>query len=252
MQFASPYVATRQMPSVMPLLGVSLLPALLVLAMVCFSLSREEQLVRLPTGTLPRPPAVRATPQIAVRLSRQGAVTLAGQAIADDGLAAAWQRERGALRLLDFEPSAATVVVRADPDVPTDKVQRLMEKAQEAGFSQFVLRGAEDPRPKTAANDARPADFHQLPAVQIRLRADAAGHLASIAFNGRPVKDVADLPAEIRAFLGPAAGEATVEAQLDCDGPLRYEHTQQIITALSACPAADGRTMVPLVLYSAT
>ena len=98
-----------------------------------------------------------------------------------------------------------------------------------------------------AANDAGPADFHQLPAVQIRLRADAAGRLASIAFNGRPVKDVADLRAQIRAFLGPAAADATVEAELDCDGHLRYEHTQQIIAAISACPAADGRTMVPLV-----
>ena len=96
------------------------------------------------------------------------------------------------------------------------------------------------------ANDAGPADFHQLPAIQIRLRADAAGRLASIALNGRPVRDVADLRTQIRAFLGPAA-DATVEAELDCDGHLRYEHTQQIITAISAYPAGDGRTMVPLV-----
>jgi hypothetical protein len=34
---------------------------------------------------------------------------------------------------------------------------------------------------------------------------------------------------------------------LDCDGHLRYEHAQQIIAAISACHAADGRTMVPLV-----
>ncbi len=98
-----------------------------------------------------------------------------------------------------------------------------------------------------AATEIGPADFHQLPAIQIRLRADAAGRLASIACNGRPVKNVEDLRAEIRAFLGPEAADATVEAELDCDGHLRYEHTQQIITAISACQAADGRTMVPLV-----
>ena len=44
MRFASPPAAVR-LPSVLPLLGVSLLPALLVLAMVCFALSREEQSV---------------------------------------------------------------------------------------------------------------------------------------------------------------------------------------------------------------
>ena len=300
------------MPSVLPLLGVSLLPALLVLAMACFSLSREEESVRLPTGTLPRPPMVRETPTIAVRLSRQGAVTLAGQAIADDDLAAAWQRERGALRLLGFEPSQATVVVRADRGRAHRQGPELIEEAQEAGshavraagcdacrsqdatrtetmkfaanqrhwwtrgaathehslegrwlpllglggllmaliFSAWRFGPAAEEVPgdaSAAANDAGPADFHQLPAIQIRLRADAAGRLASIACNGRPVKDVADLRAQIRAFLGPAAADATVEAELDCDGHLRYEHTQQIIAAISACPAADGRTMVPLV-----
>jgi hypothetical protein len=98
----------------------------------------------------------------------------------------------------------------------------------------------------SAASDAGPADFHQLPAIQFRLRADAAGRLAAMALNGRPVRDEADLQAQIRAFLGPAAG-ATVEAELDCDGNLRYAHTQQIITAISTCPAADDRTRVPLV-----
>ena len=213
------------------------------------------------------------------------------------------------MRLLGFEPSQATVVVRADPDVPTDKVQRLIERRKRPasrsacsgrGAAQHLAIGPQtmkftanqrrwwtrrrghehslegrwlpllglgglltalifsawrfDPAAEevpgdasAAANDAGPADFHQLPAVQIRLRADAAGRLASIAFNGRPVKDAADLRAQIRAFLGPAAADATVEAELDCDGHLRYEHTQQIITAISACPAADGRTMVPLV-----
>ncbi len=98
-----------------------------------------------------------------------------------------------------------------------------------------------------AAGDNAPADFHQLPTIRIRLRADAAGSLAAIACNGRSVNDVADLRAQIRAFLGPAAADATVEAELDCDGNLRYEETQQIIAAISACPAADGRTMLPLV-----
>lgn len=91
------------------------------------------------------------------------------------------------------------------------------------------------------------ADFHQLPAVHVRLRADAAGRLASIDFNGRPVKGADDLRGQIRMLLGTVAADATVEVELDCDGQLRYEHTQQIIAAISAYPAADGRTMVPLV-----
>ena len=45
------------------------------------------------------------------------------------------------------------VVVRADPDLPTDKVQQLIEKAQEAGFSRCVLRPAE---PSHSAQTVKP------------------------------------------------------------------------------------------------
>ncbi len=116
-------------------------------------------------------------------------------------------------------------------------------------FSTWRFDPAADNLPADAsavANEAGPADFHQLPAIRVRLRADAAGRLASIACNGRPARDVEDLRAQIRAFLGPATN-ATVEAELDCDGHLRYEHTQEVIAAISACPAADGQTTVPLV-----
>ena len=95
--------------------------------MVCFSLSREEEV---------GPPAHRHAAPAAdgPRNACDFGATVAArrrdpgrQRLPDDALAAAWQRERAALRLLGFEPSQATVVVRADPDVPTDKVQRLIE-----------------------------------------------------------------------------------------------------------------------------
>ncbi len=146
MQFIASHASNR-MPSVLPLLAVSLLPALLVLAIACFSLSREEDLVCLPTGILPRPPIVRQSPTIRVRLSRQGTVILAGQPTAEGALAAAWQREGVAMRSLGFEPSQATVVVRADPDLPTDKVQHVIETAQAAGFAQCVLQQPRGPKP---------------------------------------------------------------------------------------------------------
>jgi hypothetical protein len=96
--------------------------------------------------------------------------------------------------------------------------------------------------PETSA----PADFHQLPAVRIALRADAAGRLAAISFNGHLVRDPAELRAQLEAFRG-SAKDATLEAELDCDGKLRYEETQRTIAAISSCLAADGRTLVPLV-----
>jgi hypothetical protein len=117
-------------------------------------------------------------------------------------------------------------------------------------FSAWRFDPAAEESPRsipTVAGSAGPADFHQLPAIHIRLQANAAGQLVSIDFNGHHAVDVADLREQIRAFLGPTAANATVEAELDCDGALRYEHTQQVISAISAFPSADGRTMVPLV-----
>ena len=134
----------NRMPSVLPLLGVSLLGVLPVLVMACFALSREEQSVRLPTSTLPRPPVVRERPAISLRISQQGAVTVGGQTIADDDVAAAWQHECGALRLLGFRPSQATVVVRADPDVPIDRVQR-DRKSAGGRLHAMRMRPAESP-----------------------------------------------------------------------------------------------------------
>ena len=49
-----------------------------------------------------------------------------------------------------------------------------------------------------------------------------------------------------KPFAAPAK-DATIEAELDCDGNLRYEDTQRTIAAISSCLAHDGRTMLPLV-----
>jgi biopolymer transport protein ExbD len=142
MQFASAKVVART-PAILPLLGAALVPAMLVLAFECMSMNGAEEVSRLPAG-LAGPPVMVESPVISVRVSRNGAVMIAGQAVAADSLAAAWQRERAAVRLLEFEPSQATVVLRADPDVRTEVVQHLIEQAQQAGFQRCVLREAED------------------------------------------------------------------------------------------------------------
>ncbi len=141
MQFASPPSGNRTL-GVLPLLGISLLPTVLLLAVICVSLGGESQLIRLPRGTLARPPQTRDTPTISLQLSREGIVTVAGQATAPEALPAAWQREQAALRLLGCEPAQATVVIRADAEASTGQVQRLMETAQAAGFARCVLRPA--------------------------------------------------------------------------------------------------------------
>jgi biopolymer transport protein ExbD len=142
MRFAAPTIATRT-SIVLPFASAALVPAVLVLALVCTSLNRAEETVRLPV-VIARPPAVHESPSISVRLFRQGALTIAGQAVADTARVAAWQRESAAVRLLGFEPARATVAVYADPDVPTAMIQHLIEQAQQAGFQKCVMRGGSE------------------------------------------------------------------------------------------------------------
>ena len=142
MQFTSPAASSRL--TVLPLLGAALVPAVVVLALVCASLNRAEETVRLPAGAA-RPPAVLESPLISVRLSREGALGIAGQSVAAGAETAAWQREAAAVRLLGFEPSQATVIVHADPDTPTALVRHLIDAAEKAGFQKCALRGESEP-----------------------------------------------------------------------------------------------------------
>jgi hypothetical protein len=91
-----------------------------------------------------------------------------------------------------------------------------------------------------------PANVHQLPAVHIRLVADSAGHLSAIALNGRPIRDTAQLRDEIKTFRG-AMTDATVEAEVDCDGKLRYDDTRQVVAAISSYRTGNNGASVPLV-----
>jgi biopolymer transport protein ExbD len=123
---------------VLPILCAALVPVVVVLAMVCTSINRAEELVRLPEDVA-QPSAVRESPVISVRLSQQGALTIDGKPVTGD-VRAAWQRKSAAVRLLGFEPAEATVAVYAEADVPTYKVQQLIEQTQQAGFRKCVLR----------------------------------------------------------------------------------------------------------------
>src|SRR5689334_8526033 len=70
--------------SVLPLVGVAMVPAVVVLTLACVSFNRAEETVRLPAGIMAQPPVVGESPNISLRISREGSVTLAGQVVADN------------------------------------------------------------------------------------------------------------------------------------------------------------------------
>jgi len=101
----------------------------------------------------------------------------------------------------------------------------------------------------------RSQDSRQLPAIKVRLEANAEGQLSRILLNQRQVKDIDELRAELasiaRDFGGPDGQIREVE--LDCDYGLKYAFTLQAITAISAYAPVQGRppqTLVEHVKFS--
>lgn len=86
-----------------------------------------------------------------------------------------------------------------------------------------------------------------LPPIKIRLKADAAGRLASVQFNERdmPVAGaMKSLREEIIGLIGddrgPGSIQESAEVELDCDFQLRYEHVIDAVTAVSGYLDREG------------
>ncbi len=76
-----------------------------------------------------------------------------------------------------------------------------------------------------------------LPAVHVRLTADAQGRLAGISFENQPLASFAELNRRIVDFVGSDRGPQSIasqgEVELECDFRLHYSYTVDAITAVS-------------------
>jgi biopolymer transport protein ExbD len=88
----------------------------------------------------------------------------------------------------------------------------------------------------------------ELPAIKIRLQADARGELTGITMNQRTLSSADALRAEIQAILRSDGGVGSLpEIELDCDYNLKYQYTLGMVTALSGAPDGDARAKAKLV-----
>jgi biopolymer transport protein ExbD len=246
-----------------PVLAAVFLLIAAVLVAVAFCMSQTGA-----TGWLPAPPAV----VIAIEVTGQGAVMPGGVAVPWDVLRSSFQQQRDALRLSSVSAAAATVIVRAAGEMPTGRVQEVLEAGRTAGFQRFALKKAEgggpprgypaeggqvlglrswalDSAPRPKAQDPRPLppSIRQLPTIKIRLRAGADGSLADIRLNRRPLANLDELRSALRAILLgdddlPAPAGSGPQIELDCDYNLRYAETLRAIAAVCGDRTDDGRT----------
>ena len=141
MQFAK-QDAIRCDPELTPMVGVMVQVVIFLLLLLTFSLRAEDQSSRLAREPA-RPPATLRPATLFVRATSKGTVILGDAEVPSRGAEALLLRERDILRLEGLDPVRTPVVVQADGEVPTGRVQELIELAQKAGFEKCTLRGAE-------------------------------------------------------------------------------------------------------------
>ena len=105
-----------------------------------FSEAEQDQRVQLPTSQVAKPAENSDIEPLTLQLMNDGRVIYNGEAVALAALRDYLINEKDVMRAAGKEPSAATVVVRADGRSRTGDVQQIIRSCQEEGFTTFTLR----------------------------------------------------------------------------------------------------------------
>ena len=81
---------------------------------------------------------------ITLQLTNSGSIIYAGELVVVRDIGGYLEREKSVMLDAGKEPSAATVIVRADGRAKTGEVQDIIRICQEKGFERFALRAQYD------------------------------------------------------------------------------------------------------------
>ena len=105
-----------------------------------FTEAEQDQRIQLPTSQVAKPMENSDIDSLTLQLMEDGRVIYNGEPVALLALGDYLENEKAVMLAASKEPSAATVVVRADGRAKTGEVQQIIRSCQEKGFDKFVLR----------------------------------------------------------------------------------------------------------------
>jgi biopolymer transport protein ExbD len=109
-----------------------------------FSEAEQDDRIQLPLSQLAKPVERALESPITLQLTDKGSVIYAGELVSVGDIGTFLEREKTVMLDAGKEPSAATVIVRADGRSKTGEVQEIVRKCQEKGFERFALRAQYD------------------------------------------------------------------------------------------------------------
>jgi biopolymer transport protein ExbD len=128
-------------PDLTPMIDCTFQLVIFFLLTLNFSSDEQSELIRLPASELAKPTEGALETPVTLQILASGNVLFAGDEMAAGALKGPLRREHDAIGgVLGRSVRNATVVIRADRDVPAGKVQEIIRICQECNFERFVLR----------------------------------------------------------------------------------------------------------------
>jgi len=111
------------------------------MVLVNFSEADQNELIRLPSSELAKPPDAPLETPITLQVTDRGSVIFGADEVSIDALQPLLTREKQLLEARrDQSAQNATIIIRADRETKTGKVQEVIEICQKTGFDKFALR----------------------------------------------------------------------------------------------------------------
>ena len=128
-------------PDMTPMIDCTFQLVVFFLLTLNFSSDEQSELIRLPASEIAKPTEGALETPITIQILASGTVLFGGDMMAPAGLRAPLRREREMIKnVLGRSIQNATVIIRADQDVPIGKVQEVIRVCQETDFEKFDLR----------------------------------------------------------------------------------------------------------------
>lgn len=128
-------------PDMTPMIDCTFQLIIFFLLTLNFSSDEQSELIRLPSSELAKPTEGSLDTAITVQVLASGTVLFGGEPMLPDALRGPLKREREVIRtVLGRNVKNATIVIRADRDVPAGIVQEVIRVCQQADFEKFALR----------------------------------------------------------------------------------------------------------------
>lgn len=127
-----------------PLIDMAFQLIAFFMVLLNFSQGEANERIQLPQSQLARPPDRPLAFPITVQVTPEGTAIIGSEEVPIAGLGPFLLKEKQVLTLLDQPIEEATIIIRADKNVPTGRVQELILKCQEFQFEKFTLRARED------------------------------------------------------------------------------------------------------------